>query len=45
MHLIDLNGFIQSHHHIIPDDAEWEEGAVKAPYVLNALGLAGRNDP
>lgn len=45
VYLVDLHGFIQSHHHIVSYNAQWEEGAIEAAYVLDALSLTGRNYP
>ena len=45
VHLVYLNGFVQSHHHVVSDDAQWKERTVEAPDVLDGLRLAARNGP
>lgn len=44
VHLIDLDGLVQSRHHVIPHHVQREARAVEAPYVLDRL-VARRNFP
>lgn len=44
VNLIDLDGLVQSCHHVIPHHVEGEVRAVQAPYVLDRL-VAGRIIP